>query len=124
MEQNMKYPFYLQLWFWWISLTIFYILGSFSLENQQININTSFLNFIGLFVPIGIWNFIFGGYLIIPLIAVVVYGEKYLKKIPNPIVKIISNLFVLLVLTFVVDMIIWGEWRSLMLFLKKSFDVF
>lgn len=75
---------------------------------------------LGLFVPIGFWNFGYSltqmkWFITFPLVLVTIFGgEKYLRKMDlSPIVKTIIILGILFILTIVVDFVIWGKWQSL-----------
>lgn len=139
MFKNFKiFPFELSLWFSWIVVTIIYL---FSLDSGITAPSWSFGTFVGMFTPLGFWSSfmgIFGGIsrfinpgenvalsivsrivLISIMFFTLSYGEKLAQHFgfdgSKPMSKLLFNLTVLLCLTFIVDMFIYGHWLSLYL---------
>lgn len=121
------------LWFDWLVLTLIYLLtfvGSGTIASPFHLFNPS----IGLFVPVALGNLagIFdypknpyvGIYVAFVFISSLllgnILGRRYIK---NNYLKILFNLIILFILTFLVDMIIWYHWESWQLFAQSVFDV-
>jgi hypothetical protein len=117
MEQ--KEPLYYQFRFIWGILTVIYLIlyGIYWL-GALIGVFPYFMYFIGLFVPFGFWNTlasIHSGKIIITatlLIFSLSYADKFARKflITNPFKRILLNLLWLLLLTALIDFILWGTW--------------
>ena len=104
--------------FCWFILTLFYLAVYFL--NIQIVAGV-----VGLFVPYGVWNSImtFGSisnYNFFPVVTFLLfigtlfYADRFATYagISRPGAKIMYNLLLLLALTLIIDISIWGEWMS------------
>lgn len=116
------YPRQLTIWYWWIGLTLIYLVLFFlnASINKVIGLNiTPIVGLVGLFVPFGYFNGVFGiigtgGLMLIVFLVILYFFEKTTKKFNlSPTAKIISILLLLLVITFLVDMLLWREWCSM-----------
>ncbi len=127
----------LSIWTWWVVFTILYLatfIGGGAVQNPVRYVLNAI---IGLFVPIGPWNLLFsikpdetvkihnGWVIIFPLTLLTFFWtEKFAKKNPLPCtLRIFYNLGVLLVLTLVVDLVLWHQWKSLDLVRTMFFDM-
>jgi len=107
-------------WFWWAFLTLFYIIAIFSSVTENLR-NVGLV--IGVFVPVGLWNFIRSlglgksgfAWVSIPLVLFVLYsGNKYISELRvSRALKVFLIFLTLLLLTLVVDLLIWGKWASM-----------
>jgi hypothetical protein len=107
---------------WWIGLTVIYLtLGIVPASH-------TFVFLIGLFVPYGILNFVAAstGFMQLNISIILstllfltaIFGADWAAKklgISTTLTKIIFNLAVLFILTFIIDYSIYGEWNSLKL---------
>src|SRR3989344_4753766 len=115
--------------FWWILLTVVY-LASFlifdvfrGLHGFYVEIIFKAITLVGLFVPLGLGNFVASlegskWLIVYPLILGTVFGGEYLllkathKWKLSFAIKLFFILVILCVLTFVVDFILWHCWVS------------
>ncbi len=115
----MKKDLWLDFRIWWVIFTIIYLLNL----NDYTQIAHTPVAYLGLFVPVavsGLLLFSFGGGLaIIILLAAILKGEKIWGKIQekfalkHPVLpKILFNLTILFLLTFIMDMLLVGRWES------------
>ncbi len=138
-----RYPWWLRFHYWFIVLTFLYSILIFAgLGNEMICIPNDFCpghpisHFLGFFVPIGPFgamaiimvaigelgfhefqnlHFAFIGLLL--LLGALFFGERIIAKFQfNFMLKAIANLFVLLLLTFMWEVLNTGTWQSLILF--------
>ena len=113
MEQTRTQKILLSLPLWWAGLTVIYICLNF------IPGISALAALLGLFVPIGIWNFIIASgttrLIVLPLVILAVFGGEYvLRKLDlSPLKKFLIVALILFLLTIAVDFIIWGRWQSL-----------
>lgn len=127
--QQTHLPFYTKLWFWWVLLTAIY-LGLFFSGSLGSDTSTSLgyiTGFIGLFVPIGlftsagIYSEIFErtNPSIWTAIAVIVFFASFYfdsvisKYFHNRFIKILTCLFILLLVTLIINLAIFGTWASM-----------
>lgn len=131
-KQNM---FNKSVWFWWIFTTCIYlVIGFFQFPANQVGLSTYLTHiqgFVGLFVPFGMQSFTlllvspFSWFSLIIFLASMAYTESFLKKQNyNFRKRILINLLILLVLTFVVDIIRGTPFASWMIFLNGRFPTF
>jgi hypothetical protein len=113
-EMKNSYSILARFWVSWLVITLVYIRTMFA-ESPSYGI-------IGMFVPFGIWNtpssFSWRGAITFPLLVVSLFCADWVAAkihVPDGFVKIVFNLFWLLVLTFAVDYVIYGTWQSLQL---------
>lgn len=116
-------PWYLSGFTWWIVLTAVYVFFNSLVVNKGVDgpILRTITGVMGLFVPVGAFTLIgigFGKLVILPFVLHTMYmmykiGRDY---IAHPAAKIVFYLTVLLCLTVVVDLFVWGCWQSLYLF--------
>lgn len=132
------FPLELSLWFSWVVVTIVYL---FSLDSGITAPSWSFGTFVGMFTPLGFWSSFMGifggisrfinpdGHIALSVVSRIVlvsimlftlsYGEKLAQHLgfdsSKPMLKLLFNLVVLLCLTFIVDMFIYGKWLSVYL---------
>ena len=130
-----KNPIWSRLWLIWMSSTALYLaLYFYAIETKDFVIS-HLAGVIGLFVPFGFWNtamaldnseenYFFRISTLLVTLLVIFFGDKLLSKFTalNPLSKIIVNLIVLGALTYLVDMILWGEWLSGSLATKGVID--
>lgn len=115
----MKYPWYARFWVWWVGLTLLYLFFQSSAATLPA------AGAVGLFVPYGFMNTwaLVSAIAVINLlpmltavlfVAAVVYSDKVAKSlgIQNTISKIFFNLGILLVVTLIIDLSLWGSWES------------
>ena len=144
-EKRFPYPHLLSFWFWWLALTVVYL--SLHLVGILMNHLSPFLGgflghvwgLIGLFVPIGFQNLtaffvsIFGVFfgklpvqfltgILAPIIflGALFMTDRFLfykLKINSPTKKIALNLFLLFLLTLIIDLAIFHSWASFSIFL-------
>jgi len=130
--------FWSNIWFWWFTLTVFYLWGSFwsglfTYQSGRIIKSLSFL--IGLFVPFGFWN-LFASFddlgephpsyyflglspavIVFPVFIIcMILAIRFGRRIGGGAIRILFNLGVLLLLTLFVDLVIWHQWSSWHLF--------
>ena len=127
MEQTWKQKIFSSLRFWWIALTVIHFSISF------LPMLSFFAGFVGLFVPLSVWNFlgavgtpaIFFVF-VIPVVILVVYGGEYFlgKMNLSPFKKFFFMVTILFLLTMLVDFIIWGRWQSLIYFQSGGAEFF
>ena len=105
-----------RFWVSWLVLTLVYIVTMFA--------SFPLYGVLGIFVPFGIWNTLFSlswrGAITFPLLVASLFCADWVAAkihIPDGFVKIVFNLIWLLILTFMVDYIIYGTWQSLQLML-------
>lgn len=114
---NIKNSKFLSIWFWWIVLTTIYLVGFVSTPDSW----NRLVGLVGLFVPFGFFNSIllYANIIFVLIFFGILYlFEKITKKYqPHPAIKIIANLLLLLVITYLVDNFLWGDWCSMNLFL-------
>lgn len=110
----------LNVFSWWLVVTVLYT-SSLLVSRSSVTTYT-----LGLFTPIGPMNFFFvlvGSFGLAPIIIIllgIVY-ESLAKKFLVPIyLKVIFNLVFLLVCTYVLDMIFFGKYCSLLLLLGQG----
>ncbi len=132
-----KSQYLFSIWTSWIVLTILYLatfIGSGAVQNPIRYVSNPV---IGLFVPIGPWNFLFsikpdetvrihnGWIVVFPLTLVTLFlGDQFAKKRELPCkIRIFYNLGILFLLTLAVDLVLWREWKSLDLVRTMLFDV-
>jgi hypothetical protein len=107
--------------FWWIVLTAVYLPFSFSFIGGGMVLSLAGL--VGLFVPMGIWNFSASRengvqFITFPLVLLVVFGGGWIldRQSFSRAAKLFLIAGILLALTLAVDLIIWGKWASLSFF--------
>jgi hypothetical protein len=108
---------------WLLTTTLYLTLQAFGVFNWLKGV-------LGLFVPIGYWNFTFSIHgtdyslgedfmlpwiLAFPLVLVIIFGGEYLlrKKQVRGIKRFFAVFLILLICTALVDFIIWGKWQSI-----------
>ncbi len=132
-----KPPVWNTLWFLWLTTTVLYLiifmtygisygiadLLPFRFIYYPLTISVIGV-IVGLFVPFGLYNFtmLYGQspllllMFAIILVLMMVYNNKMLKSfVDRPRLKFFINLFILVLLTLVVDLLLWGDWRSLLI---------
>lgn len=126
-DSSSKYPLYAQFWFVGLIITFVYI--NLSLPSLDYNSKEfAITNFIGLFVPFGIWNSVYAftslsALLSIPLmIFSILFADRIATglNIKSVVIKLIFNLVLLFIITFLVDFLIWDKWLSMGLFLDRN----
>jgi hypothetical protein len=103
---------------WWLGLTVLYLAFFFSASGY-------FAGVTGLFVPYGFFNstatlslLLKGNVIVLIPLALLIFclikSEWMLSRlnISSPWLRVILNLLVLLVLTLLTDLAIWGKWLS------------
>ncbi len=120
-ESLSEYPLYSQFWFIGLVITFVYINLSLDYNSKEFAIT----HFIGLFVPFGIWNSIYAftslrALFSIPILIFSIFFAERLSmklKIKSTLAKIVFNLIMLFITTFLVDILIWHKWLSMSLVL-------
>lgn len=131
-----RYPLWLRFHAWFFGLSaIYWTLALFGvaymmgipLTGTVGHVGTFIGNFIGLFVPVGPTNFFFlflpnGLIALVLILAALFFGERTLRKGPQETTfhKIVLNLIILLMLTFITDMIMFGHWASFWVFMGNG----
>ncbi len=128
---NRKYTKYHSLWFWWIVLTIVYVVGPFlvmmsglvGLSGLNAILTKYFYSVIGVFVPFGFWSYFgvsfSGHWYLIPIFLTSLYFlEGWLKKLYlsgkiSLALKLVAGFIFLLLSTVAADIILWGCWQSM-----------
>jgi hypothetical protein len=114
----------------WILTTGLYLLIYWSFGGLNISSYPLFyfIRFLGLFVPFGFFSVL--GVLEKPLVWVIFFGGIILSdfiseqlKLTTP-KRILVGLFFLFIITMCADLIIWGNWCSLKMFLGKGCGAF
>lgn len=116
----------LKLWKFWVIITAVYLFLQAPLQLLKYSFIRYIAYFIGLFVPIG---FASGIALILnPFVVMIevtltlltlIYGEKLaIKWGLNHLQKFLFNILILFLLTLVIDLIVWGGWKSMTLLIK------
>lgn len=110
-----KEPFYYHFFFTWTVLTLIYLLGYISSFPGGF-----FVYVVGLFVPFGFWNifasFSVKGIITFPLLIFSFYkadAQAVRLNITTLFKRVVFNLVWLLLLTIVIDLVLWGTWASL-----------
>lgn len=119
-----KPPFWSKFWVNWLVVTLSY-LGIFLMTEalkERGNYGVIFGSFLGLFVPIGFFTAAFeivgnltfrAVFALIIFVLTLIYTDKILYKFNfSPALKIFLNFIILLLLTLIIDVIIWGRWES------------
>ncbi len=111
----------------WIILTLVYLGMTFLTKKLYVSKILGYITgLLGMFVPIGVWNFVFSlekknkWIIVFPLVLLVVFGgEAYIRKFNlSPVKKVLVIFGILFTLTIGVDFIIYGMWQSLTLLLS------
>lgn len=119
--------FFTSIWGLWILLTIIYVVGLTSFQELLgIDLPSSIVFFVGLFVPFGIWNTLglasIKTFWVLPLVLGVMFmmGKKIKNMNLGTIQRVLMGLVVLLFLTAVVDLVIWQKWCSWLLLVDSG----
>lgn len=109
-----RYPIWLNLWFWWVVFTAFYLVGQiFGFGGLQGGVGI-----LGVFVPFGIWNTMAGWYLIPVFLLALYFFERWLKRLYlagkiSLVFKIILGVLFLVISTAIIDIVFWHCWQSI-----------
>ena len=129
MKKLFPYQWYTSFWFSWLVVTAIYLLLSFAggLGVYQ----GTFLGYVtglfGLVTPIGVFSFMASleGWRMVAflIVAVSVLGvdaavARFASGPFSPFLKIMFNIAILFVLTFLVDLVLYQAWPSLTIFLN------
>ncbi len=133
-----KYPWYLKFWFSWVILTLSYsiltlgfgflYLSSF-ITDETVLASVFFVGrLIGLFVPFSYYGaplgfvpfYALGTLSLLPFLVALVFTDKLavLFSIQSKWVKVVFNLFILLVCSCLIQLIAGGSWESLSSFAR------
>lgn len=129
--ETKKPPFWSSLWFLWLVLTALYLIGFFTFgisegiyslvaQSNLADLGDVVTLVVGIFVPYGPFNiFSTVGQMISPfLILLMINNNKMLSSLSQkPWSKLFVNLLILAIFTAVVDLLVWGEWRSVVILL-------
>src|SRR3989344_8820665 len=107
-----KFSLSQSIWFWWFITTACYIsLNLLGFPGETPTLLGYFAGFLGLFVPFGMLSlvlFLFpsGWISLILFIVLIIFADKKLKQFNlNFLQKVLLNIFVLLVITTIVDFV-------------------
>ncbi len=120
MQENSIKQYLNTLPVFWAVLTAVYTSLTFPLIDGKMEWLGSIYGIIGLFVPIGLFNFLLSfdenkWFITFPLVLLGVFGGEYILRRMSISVfqKACLALALLFILTIAVDLIIYGEWMSL-----------
>jgi hypothetical protein len=131
MKKLFPYPWYESFWFSWLAFTAIYLSLVFAgglADPQQGSILGYITGFFGLFSPIGVFSFLFSVVtkgMPLCIVAVFLLGvDAFAARFAfGPKKKIFFNVGVLMFLTLLVDLAIYGSWLSLAIFLGGGMKI-
>jgi hypothetical protein len=110
------------LWIWWGITTVCYLLMTISGGIQLGSVSGYLLGFIGLFVPYGLYSLLafinpLAWVSVVFFVFAMIYASRKLNEANDSLgMRILKNLLVLLVITFLVDIIRFTPFASWQIF--------